>query len=155
MSYEKLGFVSGQTLKAEHLNHMEDGIANSGGVTSWNDLSDRPFYEEVKMGNVVENYTVEVTEGYAEIPEVYGKIGVGMTYEVFFDGQVYECVAWYHDGWEAIILGNGLFVEAEGNGEDFPFALDFYSDPSAYLNADNGQHEVGVRGEYMISKKTR
>lgn len=31
MSYEKLGFTSGQTLKAEHLNHMEDGIANAGG----------------------------------------------------------------------------------------------------------------------------
>lgn len=27
MSYEKLGFVSGQKLKAEHLNHMEDGIS--------------------------------------------------------------------------------------------------------------------------------
>lgn len=29
MSYNKLGFTSGQTLKAEHLNHMEDGIANA------------------------------------------------------------------------------------------------------------------------------
>lgn len=26
MSYNKLGFTSGQTLKAEHLNHMESGI---------------------------------------------------------------------------------------------------------------------------------
>ena len=26
MSYNKLGFTSGQTLKAEHLNHMENGI---------------------------------------------------------------------------------------------------------------------------------
>ena len=26
MSYEKLGFTSGQTLKAEHLNYMEEGI---------------------------------------------------------------------------------------------------------------------------------
>jgi hypothetical protein len=26
MSYNKLGFTSGQTLKAEHLNHMEEGI---------------------------------------------------------------------------------------------------------------------------------
>lgn len=42
MSYEKLGFVSGQKLKAEHLNHMEDGIAN----ISWNDLADKPFGEE-------------------------------------------------------------------------------------------------------------
>lgn len=30
MSYNKLGFTSGQTLKAEHLNHMEEGIANAG-----------------------------------------------------------------------------------------------------------------------------
>lgn len=29
MSYNKLGFTKGQTLKAEHLNHMEDGIANA------------------------------------------------------------------------------------------------------------------------------
>jgi hypothetical protein len=34
MSYEKLGFISGQTLKAEHLNHMEDGIANASDATS-------------------------------------------------------------------------------------------------------------------------
>lgn len=29
MSYNKLGFTSGQKLKAEHLNHMEEGIANA------------------------------------------------------------------------------------------------------------------------------
>lgn len=34
MSYNKLGFTSGQTLKAEHLNHMEDGIeAAAGGIS--------------------------------------------------------------------------------------------------------------------------
>ena len=27
MSYEKQNFVKGQVLKADHLNHMEDGIA--------------------------------------------------------------------------------------------------------------------------------
>lgn len=31
MAYEKLGFVSGQTLTADHMNHIEDGIANAGG----------------------------------------------------------------------------------------------------------------------------
>lgn len=46
MSYNKLGFTSGQTLKAEHLNHMEEGIANASGVSSWNDLTDKPFYDE-------------------------------------------------------------------------------------------------------------
>lgn len=43
MSYNKLGFTKGQTLKAEHLNHMEEGIANAGGVSSWNDLTDKPI----------------------------------------------------------------------------------------------------------------
>lgn len=32
MSYEKLNFISGQILKAEHLNHMEDGILEASGL---------------------------------------------------------------------------------------------------------------------------
>ena len=39
MSYNKQNFENGQVLKAEHLNHIEDGIANQ----SWNDLKDKPF----------------------------------------------------------------------------------------------------------------
>lgn len=49
MSYNKLGFTSGQTLKAEHLNHMEDGIAKAT-TPSWNDLADKPFYSELVEG---------------------------------------------------------------------------------------------------------
>lgn len=33
MAYEKLGFTSGQVLKADHLNHIEEGIANASGET--------------------------------------------------------------------------------------------------------------------------
>lgn len=29
MAYEKLNFTAGQVLKADHLNHMEEGIANA------------------------------------------------------------------------------------------------------------------------------
>ena len=47
MTYIRQNFTSGQTLKADHLNHMEEGIANAGGVTSWNDLEDKPFGEKV------------------------------------------------------------------------------------------------------------
>lgn len=49
MSYNKLGFIKGQTLKAEHLNHMEEGIAN----VSWNDLTDKPFGESVSYGDTL------------------------------------------------------------------------------------------------------
>lgn len=66
MSYEKLGFTSGQTLKAEHLNHMEDGIANAGGG-SWNDLADKPFGEttpkfDIKWdGNATEKEMIDLS----------------------------------------------------------------------------------------------
>ena len=46
MTYEKQNFEDGQVLTAEHLNHMEQGIEdanNKESVTSWNDLTDRPF----------------------------------------------------------------------------------------------------------------
>lgn len=49
MSYNKLGFTKGQTLKAEHLNHMEEGIAN----VSWSDLTDKPFGEVVETINSI------------------------------------------------------------------------------------------------------
>lgn len=61
-SYEKLGFTSGQTLKAEHLNHMEDGIANP----CWNDMKNKPFGEETVTVNEPLNITWDGnTEGLA------------------------------------------------------------------------------------------
>lgn len=68
MSYNKLGFTSGQTLKAEHLNHMEEGIANAGGIKSWNDLEDKPFEEVPKMylatwdGDMTGRTTIDISE---------------------------------------------------------------------------------------------
>ena len=41
MSYEKLGFTKGQILKADHLNHIEEGIAKASSL-SWNDLTNKP-----------------------------------------------------------------------------------------------------------------
>lgn len=38
MAYEKIGFSDGQVLKAEDLNHIEEGIANAGGGTRLLDL---------------------------------------------------------------------------------------------------------------------
>ena len=55
MSYKKQNFTNGQILKAEHLNHIEDGVLNSleqnaivctksGEVVSITDASNQPFY---------------------------------------------------------------------------------------------------------------
>lgn len=77
MSYEKLGFTSGQTLKAEHLNHMEDGIANAGGgandrvrvmfdADSW--TSDKT-YEEImqELNGRGAEYLDIITKGYRAV----------------------------------------------------------------------------------------
>lgn len=60
MSYEKLGFTSGQKLMADHLNHMEEGIANAVGASSWNNLSDKPFGEVYRNDTfIVDNSVFE------------------------------------------------------------------------------------------------
>ena len=78
MSYNKLGFTSGQTLKAEHLNHMEEGIAN----VSWNDLTDKPFYDETPAPIVWDGNK----EGY-EVAEALNPSG-----DTLFLVKVSDCV---------------------------------------------------------------
>jgi hypothetical protein len=126
----------------------------AGGASSWNDLTDKPFGEEVRHGALVDSQTAEVNDGYSELYNVYGIFKEGNTYTIVFDGVTYECVAWYHNGYDAIVVGNGTFVEADGIGEDVPFAIGGYaSDCTAYLNASNGTHTVEVQGEYWVTKK--
>lgn len=58
--YEKQNFYAGQKLMASHLEAMEEGIIealNKEIVSSWNDLTDRPFYEKTEV--VTEEMTVE------------------------------------------------------------------------------------------------
>jgi hypothetical protein len=98
MSYNKLGFVSGQTLKAEHLNHMEDGIANAGGVKSWNDLEDKPFYEETKVATF-EFESFESEEVFLDGAKVFA---VGDTVTVEVDGVEHSLVAFDDDGYATI-----------------------------------------------------
>lgn len=71
MEYIKQKFVDGQTLKADHLNHMEDGIYNlstngGGGVKSYNDLADVPCKTESTRFIGFENKTVEIAETVRE-----------------------------------------------------------------------------------------
>lgn len=121
MSYEKLGFTSGQTLKAEHLNHMEEGIANAGGVSSWNDLTDKPFGEEI---------TTIFPETELIFTDMGGMIGTqlafpveliaGNIYTVVYNGESFECRAASEDSTEEMYLGNYGMITGDGDtGEPF------------------------------------
>jgi hypothetical protein len=124
---------------------------NAGGGVSWNDLKDKPFWEEVATGVVIESQSVEIgEEGYAELYGVKNKILVGKSYTVTFDGTTYECVAWFLEEYNAFAIGNGSFVGADGLGDDVPFEINYYSDGStAWLNTSEGMHSIEVCGEVL------
>lgn len=112
MSYEKLGFVSGQTLKAEHLNHMEEGIAK----ISWDDLKDKPFGEETTVVDVLPETSITASELY----EVFINciLTVGDICTVTWNGIEYTCVVDTFEGFP--VFGNiGLVMGGEGTGEPF------------------------------------
>lgn len=93
MSYEKQNFTSGQVLTAAALNHMEDGIANAGGVTSWNDLEDKPFSATTEMVEILPEQSV--TGGLEG--DIYGstfadEIKAGVRYDTIINGTKYTDV---------------------------------------------------------------
>lgn len=95
MSYNKLGFTSGQTLKAEHLNHMEEGIANAGGA-SWDNITDKPSYLpviECAFTEILPETQLIFDEGSQQFlyTEPVEGIKAGGTYIITYNGVEYTC----------------------------------------------------------------
>lgn len=149
MSYEKLGFVKGQTLKAEHLNHMEEGISNASGA-DWNAkegevgyIENRTHYEEI--GEIIilpeTNYTLIEDGGIptTELPNTFTLIA-GNTYIVNWNGVKYTCECIEDRG--ILAIGDVKALESIiGAGE--PFGILY--NPSANLGAlisNDGSTEV-------------
>lgn len=151
MEYIKQNFVDGQTLKADHLNHMEDGIANAsgGGGSSWNDLTDKPFGDEVKTLVACKNVTVEFSE-YVYWDETYYHAFIQYgdfatvtqdskgyikeyhvteedTIKVNFNGVEYEVKPILSNG--ELYFGNVelSFYNRESQSTDLPFYITSYS----------------------------
>lgn len=100
-----------------------------GGVSSWNDLTDKPFYEEISVIAEAENVYLN-PEGAEEDLLVFGELPLngGDTILVTFDysfvpldsGEVYECKCVEHDG--VVAAGNLANWGMVGNA-DAPFLL--------------------------------
>lgn len=99
-----------------------------GGVKSWNDLTDKPFYEEE---TVVTETIIDDVVAITHIGEVYGHIfyGYDLTdvmsiepnskYKVAIDGGEYVCEPKYNEDLMLYFLGNGKFFDVEDSGEPF------------------------------------
>ena len=79
MAYEKQNWTSGDVITAEKLNHIEDGIANSGGGSSTpNTLfqNDSLYYYDVELtqkvgkSNEYDNYE-EASQAYADFIDLF------------------------------------------------------------------------------------
>jgi len=130
----------------------ESNVQHDWNVNDENDpayIKNRPFYETDPVETVIlEEMTVVVEEGYAELPS-WQQYTPGTTYIICFNGNEYECVAW--GGEYAVCVGNGDIYGDEGMGGDEPFSIDTYPDGSAYINvAEPGTYTVSIVG--MISE---
>lgn len=101
----------------------EYGGGSGGGAVSWNDLTDRPFYEEVTRVELLPETTVTINStGYAQGTGLIGLVA-GNTYIVTWDGTEYECVAEIGSvkGMTGVAIGNSYAFGGENN--DIPFAI--------------------------------
>lgn len=98
----------------------------SGGVSSWNDLTDKPFYEETKQGYILPETTVPIDdEGMGSIMNApAAPLILGETYKVVWNGTEYNCVAQALDAFMAgaFALGN-IGAVTGGEMTDDPFLI--------------------------------
>ena len=120
--------VNGQTPDADGNVVVEGG---GGGVTSWNDLTDKPFYEEVSLETVVPEETYSGFT-YLSALGLYGKAGMnwfslqeGAKYIVRWEGQDWPVTAFKmaQQGMEAIVLGNEKLLSGESATPVEPFVV--------------------------------
>ena len=128
---------------------------DSGGVSSWKNLTDKPFGEEDNREILFQEQEVE---GFALI-DPYGMLGksispapfapvIGETYSILWDEQEYSCQA--IDASTAmpgiVAMGNGSAFGFPGNNEPFIIAVSeldisfFVTD----LNDQKQMHRIGI-----------
>lgn len=97
----------------------------SGGVSSWNDLTDKPFYEEIAEVELYRNDSLAFSllngEDYMALINESIDIISGETYRINWDGVDYTCVAFdmSTDIVPAVMVGNLAIAGMEDTGEPF------------------------------------
>jgi hypothetical protein len=116
--------------------------SNVKGSTSWNDLTDKPFYDEVTLTEILHETTAEIAEDNSTTTiTTSATIEVGKNYKVVFDGVEYNCTAFE---WGSPCLGNGIMIGSTiGNNE--PFFIGVNGGGSWFVLAQTGgNHKISV-----------
>ena len=122
MAYKTHKFEDCQVLGAQQLNEMDAELARQ---KSWEELGDRPFYEESGLVEVLAETTPVYNEDEgAYVIETAPNIIIAETYVVNWNGTEYSCLAQDASALNPgdVVLGNGSEFGLPGNGE--PFFID-------------------------------
>lgn len=120
-----------------------------GGVSSWNDLTDKPFGEETVEEAIFENVSLtwDSNEGgyVAFDPSKSVSLSAGDSIRVVIDGVVYNTVL-TDDNSAGILLGGnaGLWELGENTGEPFLFAVEADVPGIVVSGAEGETHVVSV-----------
>lgn len=145
------------------LDALEKWAETPVGVSSWNELADRPFYErtvtqtllpQVRIDDFRENTVIGLyyTGGY----DLFS-LTLGATYRVFWDGVEYTCQAQDASavyGSECVFIGNAHALGGTDTGEPFIIAcadynnLFYASDPADTSTV----HEAAIYRDTVVVK---
>lgn len=119
-----------QTLTDEQKAQARENIGVTNGVSSWNDLTDKPFYEESRGVEIFPEQTMEgfeYVEGNGIITGASGLfvLETGIQYRVVWDETEYYCKAYETEisGMAAVFIGNEAIVTGVGSEIVEPFAI--------------------------------
>lgn len=123
--------------------HVYKKFTGSAGPISWNDLLDKPFYEESSQVVILPEVTVNtnLTSGVS-IGKPTELLKEGFVYIVSFNGEEYDCVATTMSG--LVALGNGNIFGMEGGNTDAPFLIGAFPQ-SLVLYAADGEITVSIK----------
>ena len=167
MAYEKQNFENGQVLKAEHLNHIEDGIVNQ----SYNDLKDKPFGEfygdtltwEIDFGNLSEDdFIAKISDAIVTMGDLSNGCtldSLGETYDLSSDmfEELSNGVVWCPDFFLLFVDENGAGFDFEG--VVFPTAgvyivIEFLSGSLTIPNYEGFSKTVKIDSKYVPDEGT-
>lgn len=170
MSYTKQNFTDGQVLKAEHLNKMENGIADAatiptasvgqtivveevdanGKPTKWKaadyqeKICESTYEEIVPLTEFTPTYNSQISAPQAGLNDF--EMEVGCKYKVVYDGVEYICEAF-----SAVVgtiaftaVGNKMLIGGENTGEPFGVGKVAGATRGFVISLDMNSHSVQV-----------
>lgn len=124
------------------------GGGSGGGVTSWNDLTDKPFYEEISVETYADSLEVEVASaGEPVMLPVAFDIQEESVYAVTIDETEYRCKAYMSSEVGIPVIGNGALAGLAETGNNEPFMIATLNAMTMMCMSEVGSHTVSIVAE--------